>query len=80
MRTHDGIKTNNILINTREHICNQMVYINEACGEHFVHEFSSSWSGAITDIKPYNSSHELCCSVSESLIFYIYISISHVLK
>lgn len=49
---HDAIKINNLLINTREHICNQMVYINEACGEHFVHEFSSSWSGAITDIKP----------------------------
>lgn len=48
--TRDDI--NNLLINTSEHICNQMVYINEACGEHFVHEFSSSWSGAITDIKP----------------------------
>lgn len=50
--TQDDIKINNLLINTREHICNQMVYINEAYGEHFVHEFSSSWSGAITHIKP----------------------------
>ena len=48
--THDDI--NNLLINTREHICNQMVYINEACGEHFVRKFSSSWNGTITDIKP----------------------------
>lgn len=59
-RKHDDI--NNFLINAREHFCNQMVYINEACEnienivsqqwEHFVHEVSSSWSGSITDIKP----------------------------
>jgi len=50
--THDDIEINSLLINTREHICHQMVYINEARGEHFGHEFSSSWSAAVTDTQP----------------------------
>lgn len=64
----DIVKINDVLINTREHICNQIVYISEACGEHFVHEFSSSWSSAIAGGKNTRySPHEHLCSVSKKL-------------